>query len=45
MFSQIQSLVPGYHLSGTRPFTLMPAWYIVTDTGTYVLSALDGSLF
>lgn len=45
MFSQIQSLVPGYHLSGTRPFTLTPAWYIVTDTGTYVLSALDGSLF
>ena len=45
MFSQIQALVPGYHLSGTRPFTLTPAWYVVTDTGTYVLSALDGSLF
>lgn len=44
MFSQIQALVPGYHLSGTRPFTLTPAWYVVTDTGTYLLSALDGSL-
>ena len=44
MFSQIQSLVPGYHLSGTRPFTLTPAWYVTTDTGTYLLSALDGSL-
>ncbi len=44
MFSQILSLVPGYHFSGTRPFTLTPAWYITTDTGTYLLSALDGSL-
>lgn len=44
MFSQILSLVPGYHFSGTRPFTLTPAWYVTTDTGTYLLSALDGSL-
>lgn len=44
MFSEIQSMVPGYHLSATRPFTLTPAWYITTDTGTYLLSALDGSL-
>lgn len=44
MFSQILSLVPGYHFSGTRPFTLIPAWYVTTDTGTYLLSALDGSL-
>ncbi len=44
MFSQIVSLVPGYHFSGTRPFTLIPAWYVTTDTGSYVLSALDGDL-
>lgn len=44
MFSQIVSLVPGYHFSGTRPFALIPAWYITTDTGSYVLSALDGNL-
>lgn len=44
MFSQLLSLTPGYHFSGTRPFSLTPAWYIVTDTGSYTLSALDGSL-
>ena len=44
MFSQILSMTPGYRFSGSRPFTLTPVWHFSTDTGEYLLSALDGSL-
>ena len=44
MFSQIDSITAGYYLSGSRPYTLTPVWYVETDSGPYILNGSDGKV-
>jgi len=46
IYSRIESITPAYTLSVslTGPSQLLPVWYVRTDTGSYQLSILDGSL-
>lgn len=44
MFSKITHIEAGYQAASVRPFSLMPVWYIETDTGAYILSGTDGKV-
>lgn len=46
IYSRIESITPAYTLSVslTGPSQLLPVWYVRTDTGSYQLSILDGTL-